>query len=493
MRKMPHAGLPTFSDRLIRWLPALDPYKVQTDFERQFERDAIGHRLHVALACLWCFCCSWPTSTIEIAQLPVILYALLRLTNTHRMTNSIALQPVMLALVLLAIWSAITLAWSPSVSQGLDDLSVMRWCWCIWLLWPVMDRREWLIVALAAGFVPGLIVQAMHVAGIDLGLSWLRFTRPPGRYSGWWDPAVGGSLLVAGLGLHIPAAMLGQGRTRFIGIIGMLTMILGVLATGTRGAWIASALLVLAGTAVAAWMAILDWRPRGRVDIADGAHQERGPGRLGIVSKLALLIAVLLCVTFAGWGAWRALGPGVLARVQETRAELDAASRGDLSTFTGGRVLMAREALSAFASHPIAGVGLGGFETWAREHLFKNDPQAETRYTDRLHAHAHNTALHLAATTGIVGVAIGLLILLAAIIGATHRHVLPARASWGTYRAGPAFALLGLVLVSAFDTLHVNSQTMAILCTLLALSLIHPPRGRGSSARLAPGPPTLAS
>lgn len=459
-----------FSDWIGHRLPAVRPDRIQTCFELQFERDAVGHRVHVALACFWCFVCSFPTSAIEIAQLPVILYSLLRLTNTHRLTNSIALQPLVLLIATFAAWSAISLAWSLDRAQGLDDLSVMRWCWCLWLLWPIMDRREWLVIAMAAGFVPGLLVQGLHRSGVDFGLDWLKFTRPPGRWSGWWDPAVGGSLLVAGLGLHVPAAFLGRGRTRIVGMIGVLAMMAGILATGTRGAWIAGAGVLAMGVLAGLWCLCR------RRALSPGAAVEHRPSVRAPKTVIATVVVVAICVV--GFVTWRALAPGIEARVNETRRELEAAQRGDLSTFTGARVLMAREALSAIAMNPLRGVGVGGFERWAKQHVESVEPGASEKLRDRLHSHAHNTLLHIAATTGAIGLLIAMAIAALAVFGAVHPRILPTREAWGTYEAGPVFALLGLGLVSAFDTLHVNLQTMAVGCTLLGLCMLHPPRPR---------------
>jgi O-antigen ligase len=90
----------------------------------------------------------------------------------------------------------------------------------------------------------------------------------------------------------------------------------------------------------------------------------------------------------------------------------------------------------------------------------------------RIHAHAHNALLHIAATTGTVGVLLAIAIVLVSLRGA-FSELGPSGSSG--YAAGPGFALLGLLLVSAFDPVHLNAQTGALLGTLMAMSLVSRP------------------
>ena len=49
----------------------------------------------------------------------------------------------------------------------------------------------------------------------------------------------------------------------------------------------------------------------------------------------------------------------------------------------------------------------------------------------------------------------------------------------GSYAAGPAFALLGLLLAGLFDPVQLNAQTAALMATLMGLCLVSRPRGEG--------------
>lgn len=451
------------AERLFGFLalaPHLSPERVQRAFERQFPRDALGHRIHVALGMLWCFALATPTSAIEIASVPLILYSLLRLTNTHKTIDSWALQPLVILLALLAAWQAVSLAWTPNRKQGLDDLAVLRWAWATWALWPVMDRRLWFIIAMAMGFAVGMCVQLLHATGVDFGLAALRFNRPPGRLSGWWDPAVGGSLLVASLGLHMAPAILASGRARLVAIAASVVTLVAILATGTRGAWIAAALTLATLLVIAAWRV----RPSRRL--------------------IPMVVFGLAAASLVAIGGWSIAGQSVKDRAIEARREIDGALQGDFSSFTGGRVLMAREAAALAAEHPIRGVGIGGFEHAARARLEAAEPgSTEAKYKDRIHAHAHNTLLHIAATTGVVGVAIAMALAITAFHGAADRRWLPLDASPITYQIAPLGAIIALAWVSLFDTLQVNSQTAAMLATIFGLCLLNPPKEPEAQAR----------
>jgi len=93
----------------------------------------------------------------------------------------------------------------------------------------------------------------------------------------------------------------------------------------------------------------------------------------------------------------------------------------------------------------------------------------------RTHAHAHNALLHIAATGGLVGVGLALLVFGSAVSSAMR--FVPGDGPAG-YRDGPAMALLGLGLVSAFDPIHLNAQTCALLAVLVVLRLPNRPSVR---------------
>ncbi len=378
----------------------------------------------------------FPTSFVEWAGAPLLAVALLRLFWTRRVYARFLAQPLSTLTAAFILWNLVSLLWSPDAPLGLRQAGLARWALTVIALWPVITARQSLILSLAAGLLCGSFSQALHAIGTHWGIEAIRWDRAPDRNSGWWKPVVGASMLVGALGLHLPAALRGAGLVRWVGLGGVSITALGIVATGSRGAWIAAALLIVAGTISA---------------IRASARPRRA---IWALASAAVVLALVLGL------AWPRIGPAVLRRFELARTEIrDAVEHGNYASDTGARIAMARWAALAYAAHPIVGVGAGGYQAWVRSQ------QADTPEPTPVHAHAHNSALHIAATTGTIGLALALGALALALRNA---------AIWGRrgptpYEAGPLFALIGLVLVSPFDPVHLNAQTSAFLATLLVL------------------------
>lgn len=452
----------------LNWHRYLDPRVVEHDHSAAAVRDRRGDRLHVAFALMWCFLMPSPTSAMEFAGVPLMIISVIRALYIWPAWGSLVVQPLFLGVLGWAGWQGVTLLWSPDVQQGVKEIEANRWLWVVWALWPVIRYRRWMIAALALGFVCGNGSQVAQGLGDHFGWGWMPWHRAEARMSGWWDPVVGGSLLVGALGLHLPAAVMGKGQERWLGVTGAAVTGAGIVATGTRGAWIAGMALVVVVLGVAAWRL---WH--GGVG-GGGDAGVRGPSlALGVRFALIGAVAAVLAIGFA------LRGP-VERRVQLAREEIAGAlERHDYASDTGARVIMNYEALRAFVSRPVGGVGAGGFHAWASADL-KMLGQPEGRAA--IHAHAHSAPLHIAATTGSVGLLIGGFIVIVALVGAAEGFggggpLAYARGSlselkWGTYDAGPLFAIVGLLLAGLFDPVQLNAQTAAMLATVFAMGLV---------------------
>ena len=153
-------------------------------------------------------------------------------------------------------------------------------------------------------------------------------------------------------------------RRRAVGrwlVAGSLTlMILGLLATSSRAAWVA----LLAGAVAAAWAGL--WRRSGSL---------RGVGRI------ALVLAMLLIAGLA-WGATRGLEDTALGRLADLLASPDGVSR----------LTLARDTLDLIGDFPLTGAGLGSFPGLYSRYILAI-PQP---YLD----HAHNLYLDIALSQG---------------------------------------------------------------------------------------------
>lgn len=444
---------------LRRWATGADadPADLRRRFDAVHPIDRFGDRIHLWLGALWCVCVSGPITAVELGMAPLLVCWLIRLALIRRRYDLRCLPLVWVAGAY-GVWQALSLLWTRDVRLGLEELGTGRFMLAVLLLWPIIDRRRVLIAALAAGLLAAQLAQVAHAVGHAAGVEWLTFDRKPDRNSGWWQPVVGGSMLTAALGLHLPAAWWGSGRARALGLAGAAAAGLGVLATGSRGAWLASAGLVVVAGLV-------------------GARRLRG--RAGVRRPVLLAAGVVL---LAGAVAGMTLGDSIARRARAGWSEVAAAVRhARYDTDTGARIAMWTWAARAVAEHPLTGVGAGGYRAWVIERLAQRgiDPAAQP-----VHDHAHGATLHIAATLGVPGAALSAAVVGLGIVNGARQAAQrrPPGDRWAAYDAGPAFALLGLVLVSAFDTICVNVQTSALLAVLLALCPARVPAERSDPA-----------
>jgi O-antigen ligase len=405
---------------------------------------------YVACGCVLCFCSVGSMAMVELGGLPALVLYLVLLPRMWRLGVRVFLQPVVLGIIAWAAWIAISLLWSPDRSKGVWELGTSRFGWFIIVLWPMLRHRRSLIVSLALGFLAS--------NGAQLALALVRACKPewdfnpryPDRNPGWWvHPTICGYMLVAAVGLHIPGACLARGRGTWLARAALVVTWMGILATGTRGAFLAGGALTVAG-ALAGFVS--RWRN------AQPAKRLR-------------LVGGMLLLTLAGALIVAGVASSDTSVGNRMREGIDEVSRfvqaGDVSTFTGARAEFAAWAWEQFREHPLRGVGAGGYEASVHTMLAKSNREARTPH---IPPQAHNTFLHAAATLGLVGLAIGAWVAWGVLRGAYDL----AKGRWATRDAGPFWALLGMLAVTPFDVLYVNSPPSALLAVLFALSLPAP-------------------
>ena len=423
-----------------------------------------GYRCHVGFAALFCFGLGGPTSLTEASQIPLAITAAWRLIVYWRMVPTMITSP-MIALALLATaWAWISATWSPAGHLWLQDAHGARFAWLIIGLLPVLRERRLLLLALALGFLAGNASQLLHLLQVRGITEFVSFSRDPSRISGWWDPVVGGSLLTAMLTMHASVALLAPTwtRTRYAAIALSVTTGIGLIATGTRGAWIAGMLALGALTLV--WICRA---PRLRTTVIRAA-------------------AVLLIGAGGGAAAWLSIGDEIGGRIDRARTEIsNAIDAGDYASDTGARLMMWSLAIEAFAEHPVRGVGAGGYQVWSRTALDGRDG-LENADRINIHDHAHSSVLHLASTQGIVGLGVW-----AILIGAAFWTVCGSRPRLipGTYAGAMPFLMFGLLLTGLTDTTQTNMQTAAMFWAAIALTPPRRPRERQDLASDPGHPP----
>ena len=301
--------------------------------------DRRGYPIHLWCGVLGLCALSSVQSVAEgLFLLPLAACLIRSLATWRSMVDAVSQWPVVWVLAA-AAWAALAIAWSPDRWHGFDEWDSARHALVIVAIWALRDHRGLLIGGVAAGLMLGHLTQAGHAIGVWFDVEWLRWPRMADRNSGWWNPVVGGSLATAGVGLHLPGLLWGRGRWRVAAGVGVCVSIAGVVASGTRGAWVASGVLVGVGVAAALAGAWLGSRRAGR-----------GVARSGWVA------VGLACVSVVG--AAVVAGPAVMSRgsrgLEEVRGVLE---RGEFASDTGRRLFMWKECWGAWRR--TGGVGTG--------------------------------------------------------------------------------------------------------------------------------------
>lgn len=433
---------------------------------------ASSWRSHALGGALTCALAVMPTSIAEFALLPAVFAAVIHRRRTWASWKAVASRPLAWAVAAWVAWGVCSLFWSRDRALAIDEVGMVRWLVLTLALIPLADRRAWLVAGLLAGFGVGHIVQVLNAwAILGSGPDALAFNRASDRLSGWWDPAVAGTLLTVAFAIYLRPALLAKGWRLWAGLAGTVLTGAALLATGSRGGWVAAGLLFIAGLFGAGVVAIRDRRlPRGAVILFAGMVI----GIAGMVSLRGEAIRQRLADVPQAFGAMFGAdtspadaGRVVVTRWLEGRPTTSAIPDADYDSADGARLLMKLHALDAVRQHPIAGVGAGGYGAWRAP----VDPAPSRWLETRVHDHAHDTWLHEAATRGVIGLA---LLVTVAAGGLASCRSWARHAGLRTFAGSTALAWLGLLLVTPFDTLHVSASSAAVSAIILAFVLMPP-------------------
>lgn len=403
--------------------------------------DPLGHQIHTVLAMVYLFTLPLFTAGEGISFGLLFLWTCIRLPRTWRSSAEGWREPMLWAMLAWAAWMLMSFAWSTDRHQAFDELGACRALLTPLLIWPVIDRLPWLIAATLAG------VAAQNIEQLLQALGWLNW-RPQegeGRYGGFIHPIQTGAWCVAAMCWQLSAALHSKGKVRWISVIGLMMATAGLIATESRGPWLAAAIslpLML--------VFILIRRPQLR----------RAAALLIVLGSVAMLAAWPIVKT--------SITSRITAAADEARLARDQHIYG---TSVGSRIGMNRWAWAMFTGHPIIGIGAGSYPKAQKADADYQSGLEQTRTaSERLFMtkqHPHSTYLYALACTGLVGALI-LLILLALAL----RQCIVDRPDH-LYADGTLFVLVSWIIGAAFECYNLNGHHLGMLAFVLTITLPH--------------------
>lgn len=399
-------------------------------------RDTPGHWAHVVMAVIYVGSLATKTNVVVWTFVLLSVVAIIRLPHTWRTYGLLARDRIGLLLVAFALWHVFSLLWSTDVSDPRSELGAFRVAVTPLLLWPVIDYVAWMIAA----FLAGLALQNLWQLG--QGLEW--FDRKPGdnqRLRGLVHPVMTATLLAIGMCWHVSAILIGRGRIRLICLMGLLAAGIGLIFTGSRGPWLAAAIVIPSSIVIIAWR-----HPSAR--------------------KTALMLTVASLIGAAA--AWPLVDSIIVHRFQRMQRDVERVERGQFAGDLGYRLASWNTAWKLFLEKPIIGQGAGGYGEGVKRSEHADVVKPDT--------HAHSVYLHTLTSTGAIG---GLLLALV-VIGSLAR-AWKDRADY-PFAAGTFFALLVWYIAGLFDSSHLNGQMLGILIVMITITL--PERTPAQSLRI---------
>jgi O-antigen ligase len=266
-------------------------------------------------------------------------------------------------------WTGLSLAWSKDVSAGAIELLAFYIPFTLLAL--AFARLPWSRLGVRLLYVE---VTAMGVAFALLGLYQYRtreiFQNPKVINSNayapffrvnsvFWDPSIYGRFLVLALAPSIVLVALGRSwRTSLLAVAAIVVMWFGLLVSYSQSSF-AALLVVVIGAAFVAWR----WR-----------------------ASIAVVLALVVLA-------------GISAAQPQIRRSLEHHTTSGLNNASSGRYSLVANGIRIAVHNPVAGVGVGGFKrAYAqRTGLRGKDPKK---------AASHDTAVTVAAETGLVGFAL---------------------------------------------------------------------------------------
>jgi O-antigen ligase len=306
-----------------------------------------------------------------------------------------------------------------------------------------------------------------------------------GRLRGLLHPIEAGDWFAAAIIWNLAASVAARGWMRWASIGLLLAACGGLLATESRGPWLAAAIAAPLALVVIAWR-----RPPAR--------------RAAALMAIGSLAAAAL--------VWIVDGQSIQARIERGMEETRQARQQHIYWSSAGlRIGLWKWAWEVFEDHPVIGAGIGDFgleyerlpdykeaQARATESSFVDivpgyleakargeDVTALPRYergrreaAERLDIlerdHAHSTYLHTLARLGLVGAALLAIVLVMALRQAWRAPAAHPPAAH-PYADGTFFVILAWIIGAQFDCYDLNGHHLGLLAFAIALSLPYRP------------------
>lgn len=395
------------------------------------QRDPIGDRVQAGLVALYVFTLAMPgTSVNDIAWASLAVCALVRLPATWRCATVLLRDRLLWLFAAWFAWRAVSVLWSADHAAGLDELGAARVMLTPLMMWPVLDRAPLYVGAFLVGVFGHNAVQVAQA------LNWFGLEPDPfNRLSGFLHPIHLATLCMAAMCWHLSALLHGSGARRgavLAWTTGLAAATAGLVFTGSRGPWIAAAVAVPLGFAVISLR-----RPTTR--------------------RRAVVIAVLGVIAVTTSLPWTA--PFIRFRIDQAVSEIRGADGEDgLHTGIGLRLARWQGAGRLIARHPLAGTGAGGYGRGMGYLGYSDDASVSTD-------HAHSLYMHDAATLGLPGLLLGMMVL-----GVSLKRAwsYPPR---DRYADGALVVLVGWTIGALFDCYHLSGTMFGLFTVVVALSM----------------------
>ncbi len=406
-------------------------------FESARTRDPLGDRVHFWIAVLALAMQPIHPIPAAIGQGMVIFYALLRLHATWRGAMPLLRSPLVVVAILVPVWTAVAVVWSPDPRVGLEDLLPLRFPLFALCLWPMRDRVRPLVFALATGCAVQALVQTSMFVGLVPNLNT--------QYEAWTQ--------TGGLGKH-------PGNTALFAAV-VLPILLGRLMVAEDRrvptaflVILCAASVVLAGNRtlflvvpVALTVALL------RVAVSRRFIRDRW--RSTLVAGTTVVLAIVLTPIVAPNSL-------VVKRIDAMVREVERAFvDGQYQSSGGRRLYWWREALPVVRAAPVLGHGSGSMLSAMSAHLEASRSEAEVErfVTDN----PHSTLVTEAIERGAIGVLLWSLLAWFGLAGARRvsniePHLTGLVAAW--------IVLVGYGLSASVQLSGINTAVLAILLFL---------------------------